>query len=150
VARQVSSSGLRIALVLGVIGLVLTAQFLQKHHAGTAAIAALAGSLVLAVVFGAARARTVRIWLQDGTAWSKGNWLTAVLWVVALAAHLGYDALLDSHKDTNGLGNATIVLYLAITLAVQRAIVQQRARRLDPRAGAAPFLGPGPADGTGG
>lgn len=52
-------------------------------------------------------------------------------------------ALLDAHRGTAGLGNASIVLYLAITLAVQRAIVSQRARRLD-AGGAAPFFGTGP------
>jgi len=52
----------------------------------------IAGSLVLAAAFGALRAATVRIWIADGQAWSRGNWLTALLWVAAVAAHLGYDA----------------------------------------------------------
>jgi hypothetical protein len=48
----------------------------------------IAGSLVLAAAFGALRAATVRIWIADGQAWSRGNWLTAVLWVAAAAAAL--------------------------------------------------------------
>ena len=152
VPRPIRSSSTRIVLILGVIGIVETVQFLQQHHqSGSAAAvtaAALLGSLVLAVAFGFARAKTVHVWLKDGVPWSRGNWLTAGLWVVALAAHLGYDALLDQHKSTNGLGTATIVLYLAVTFAVQRVIVQQRARRLAP-GGAAPFFGPGPANETG-
>jgi hypothetical protein len=114
----------RIVLVLGVIGLVETTQFLQQHHGGTATVATLAGSLVLAAAFGAARARTVR---------------------VLAAGRLG---VLDTHKGTTGLGNATIVLYLAISLAVQRVIVLQRTRRLDP-GGGRPFFGPGSLGGTG-
>lgn len=129
VARPVGQNQ-RILLVLLLIGAVETAQYLGKVHAGSAAIVALLGSLVLAAVFGAARAVTVRIWLQDGRAWSKGNLVTALLWIAALAAHLGYDYLVGQHKDIGGLGNATIVLYLAVSLAVQRVIVGVRAQRL--------------------
>jgi hypothetical protein len=149
-SRPVSASAMRISLVLGAIGLVETVQFLQKHHAGTVEIAALAGSLVLAVLFGVLRARTVRVWLKDGTAWTQGNLLTAALWVVALGAHLGYDALLDTHKSTNGLGNATILLYLAVTLLVQRYLVSQRAARLTPGSGSTPSFGAGTFGSAGG
>jgi glutathione S-transferase len=84
---------------------------------------ALVGSLVLAASFGAARAATVKIWIQDGQAWAKGNLLTAALWIAALAAHLGYDYLIGQHM---GLGDATVVLYLAISLAVQWVITGAR------------------------
>ena len=150
VARRVSASSLRLTLILGVIGIVEAANFLSKHHGGGLTIAALGGSLVLAVVFGALRAATVRVWIKDGVAWTQGNWITALLWVAAVAAHLGYDALLDHHKGTSGLGSATIVLYLAISLAVQRGLVLVRARRLDPSAAGAPFFGAGPFGGGSG
>jgi hypothetical protein len=130
-ARPVQSNQ-RFVLILVIIGLIETAQYLQKLHAGSAAIVALIGSLVLAALFGAMRAATVRIWLQDGQIWAKGNLLTAALWIAALAAHLGYDYLIGQHKDIGGLGDATLVLYLAISLAVQRVIVSARAQRLNP------------------
>lgn len=149
VARRVSASSLRLTLILGVIGVVEAVDYLSKHHGGTLTIAALAGSLVLAVVFGLLRAATVRVWIKDGAAWTQGNWLTALLWVVAVAAHLGYDALFDHHKATSGVGSATIVLYLAISLAVQRGLVLLRARRLDPAAAGTPFFG-GPGSSGGG
>ena len=110
---------------------------MQKLHAGSAAVIALAGSLILAAVFAAGRAATVRIWMQDGQAWVQGNLLTAALWVVALGAHLGYDYLIGQHKDIGNLGGATVVLYLAVSLAMQRVIVTGRAQRLDPAALAA-------------
>lgn len=151
--RPVRASSARLMAVLGVIGIYEAIQFFQQHHTGasTTVIAALAGSLGLAVVFGVIRAATVRVWLENGQAWMRGNVLTAILWVIALAAHLGYDYLLDSHKGTSGLGNATIVLYLAITLGVQRMIVAQRARKLTGGGPAAPFFsaGPGPVSGSG-
>jgi len=131
VARPVRANQ-RLVLILVVIGLIEAAESLQKLHAGTAAIVALAGSLVLAAVFGAARAATVHLWMQDGQAWVKGNVLTAVLWVVALGAHLGYDYLIGQHKDIGNLGDATVLLYLAVSLAIQRFIVSLRAERLDP------------------
>jgi hypothetical protein len=140
-ARRVSASSLRLMLILGVIGIIQAVQFLSKHHGGALTIAALAGSLVLAAVFGLLRAATVKVWIKDGAAWTQGNWLTALLWVIAVAAHLGYDALFDHHKSTSGVGSATIVLYLAISLAVQRGLVLLRARRLDPSAVGTPFFG---------
>jgi hypothetical protein len=131
-ARPVNASALRIFVILAVVGVLQAAQFLGKNHAGVLTYGLVAGSLVLAAVFGALRAATVRIWVADGQAWSRGNWLTAVLWVAAVAAHLGYDALAATGPGNRGLGSATVVLYLAISLGCQRVIVQQRARRLQP------------------
>ena len=54
-AQPVRQVNQRLFLVLGVIGVIETYQYLGKHHAGTEAIAALAGSLVLAAVFGVIR-----------------------------------------------------------------------------------------------
>jgi hypothetical protein len=149
VARRVSASSLRLTLILGVIGIIQAVDYLSKHHGGALTVAALAGSLVLAVVFGLLRAATVRVWIKDGAAWTQGNWLTALLWVLAVGAHLGYDALFDHHKGTSGVGTATIVLYLAISLAVQRGLVLLRARRLDPSSVGSPFFGAGPSGGPG-
>jgi hypothetical protein len=131
-ARPVSASGLRIIAILGAVGLLETAQFLQKNHGGTVTHAAIGGSRVLAAIFGVLRATTVRLWLQDGQPWSKGNWLTASLWIAALAANLGYDGLVaHGHGDSN-VGTATVLLYLAVSLAIQRVIVHQRAHRMQP------------------
>ncbi len=136
--RPVSQGRQRAGLIIGVIGVIETVNYLGKVHAGSVVVAALAGSLVLAAVFGAVRAATVRIWMQDGRPWSQGNWLTAVLWVVALAVHLGYDALLGNSRGLSGLGSATILLYLAVSLLVQYVVVSYRAQRLGAQSGAAP------------
>jgi hypothetical protein len=130
-ARPINAGGLRLAAILAVIGVVETVEYLQKYHGGSATYAALGGSLVLAAVFGVLRAVTVRLWTQDGQVWSKGNWLTAALWIVALAAHLGYDALVaHGHGSSGNVGTATVVLYLAVSLGVQRLIAQLRASRM--------------------
>lgn len=132
VARPVNSTGLRIAGILGILGLVEAVQFLRTNHSGAVTYAALGGSLVLAAAFGAVRASTVRIWIKDGAAWSQGNWLTAVLWIAALAAHLGYDYLVAPGHGGKSVGASTALLYVAVSLSIQRVIVQQRARRLEP------------------
>ena len=129
-ARQVNASALRLIAILAIIGVVQTYQFLNKNHAHPLTYAAIGGSLVLAAIFGALRASTVRVWLQDGQAWSQGNWLTAALWIASLAAHLGYDILVAHGPGARGLGTATIVLYLAVSLGFQRVLVLQRAHRL--------------------
>ncbi len=131
-ARPVSASALRIVVILAVIGLYEAVQYFHGRHAGTTVFVALGGSLVLAAVFAVARAMTVRLFTRDGQVWQQGGWLTAVLWVLALAAHLGYDALIGQHKDLAGLGTATALLYLAVSFGIQRVIVQQRAARLQP------------------
>jgi len=130
-ARPINAGGLRLAVILAVIGVVETAEYLQKYHGGPGTYAALGGSLVLAAVFGVLRAGTVKLWNQDGQVWSKGNWLTAVLWIIAIAAHLGYDELVArGHGNNGGVGTATVILYLAVSLGVQRLVAQLRASRM--------------------
>jgi hypothetical protein len=154
----------RLPIILAIIGAVELVQFLDKHH-GTRTVAALGGSLVLAAAFGAIRAATTKVWIEGGQAWRRGGWLTAVLWVVSLAAHLGYDYLLDGKGPQSGLGSASLLLYLAITLLIQGLILLARASRLPggaeaglglgsslgfgPGRGPRPGQGPGPGGGFG-
>jgi hypothetical protein len=137
-ARPVNASALRLIAILVVIGVIQTYQFLSKNHSHPLTYAAIGGSLVLAAVFGWLRASTIRIWLQDGQPWSKGDWLTAALWIASLVAHLGYDILVVHDRGVRGLGIATIVLYLAVSLGFQRVLVLQRAHRLQVAGPAAP------------
>jgi hypothetical protein len=123
----------RLPLILAVIGVVELARFLHGHpHDDGSIAAALAGSAVLATVMGVIRALTVRVWREGGQLLRKGTWLTAVLWVVAVAAHLGLDYLIAGQvSGTTGgnVGNATILLYLAVSFAAQQVVSLQRAQR---------------------
>lgn len=140
IARPINAGGMRLIVILAVIGVVETVDYLQRYHGGPGTYAALGGSLVLAAAFGMLRAGTVRLWSQDGQVWMKGNWLTAGLWIIAIAAHLGYDALVaHGHVTSGGVGAATVVLYLAVSLGVQRLVSQYRANRM----GLAPLGSPG-------
>ena len=120
----------RLPLILAVIGVIQLSQFLKTdHHTGTV-FAALAGSLVLAAITGAIRAMTVRVWIQAGQALRQGTWITAVLWVVSLGVHLGYDYLVDGKGPQSGLGTASLTLYFAVTYTIQRFILQAKAQRI--------------------
>jgi hypothetical protein len=119
----------RLPVILGVIGAVELVQYLDKHH-GSKTFLALGGSLVLAAVFGAARAATTHVWIEGGQAWRKGNWITLVLWVASLAVHLGYDYLVDGKGPQSGLGSASLLLYFGVTLLIQGLILAARASRL--------------------
>jgi hypothetical protein len=127
---QPLNANFRLPLILGVIGLIELVEYLGKHHPSAIAYGALAGSLVVAAVFGALRAATVHLWMQDGQPWRKGNWLTGILWVLSLAAHFGIDFLIDPHNPNGGLAGSAILIYLAVTYTVQRVIMQARAQRL--------------------
>ena len=109
--------------------------FLKGHTENdTKIIVAVIGSLVLAAVFGVLRALTVKVWRESGQPLMKGSWLTGVLWAIAVAAHLGYDYLVigsSAGRNSTALGNSTILLYLAVSLTVQRLILLNRAARMD-------------------
>jgi hypothetical protein len=146
-ARRVSSQSYRIVIIFAIIGVIEVVSYYKTNHPGAAGVAALAGSLVLAAVFGALRALTVKVWSQEGQAWSQGNWLTAVLWVIALGAHFGYDYLVSPGHGKTSIGTATAVLYLAVSFGIQRVIIAERARRIAPSDGSFSGGGIGPVGG---
>lgn len=122
----------RLSVILAVIGIVEFVNFLKGHpHDDGGIAAALVGSLVLAAVFGAVRALTVQVWREDGNLLRKGTWLTAVLWILSLAAHLGYDYLVAGRATGNSgnVGDATVLLYLVVTLTIQRFMLLNRVAR---------------------
>jgi hypothetical protein len=137
--RQLStrrlSENYRLSVILAVIGVVQFVDFLKGHPGNPSGITeAVIGSLVLAAVFGVARAITVRVWRQGGQLLRRGTWVTAGLWVVAVAAHYGYDDLVAGHitgKNGSNVGNATVLLYLVISLTVQQFVLLARVRRQD-------------------
>jgi hypothetical protein len=163
-ARQVTarplSGGYRLPAILAIIGLFefgayllgggqQLAQILKGQrsfptiHDGSTVIAALAGSLVIAALSAALRAPTFRLWWQDGRYWRKGTAVTLVLWIVSLAAHLVYDDLIAHSSALSGLGSATIPLYFAVSLGIQRMFLAARASRIPQRNGPAPLSRPG-------
>ena len=134
-ARETSS--IRLVLILGAAGIFEISKAVGHHHLTAAAVAWLAVSLMAGAVTGAIRAATVRVWrAQDGSAWRQGTLLTAALWLISLGAHLALDTVIDHASGIAALGTSSLLLYLAVTLGIQRAIVRRRAAPLAPAAGA--------------
>jgi hypothetical protein len=119
-----------ILLALFVIGIGQVGFFLHQHSVGTTAIAMMVVSLVVAAASGAARAYTIRLWREGGVLYRQGNLLTVLLWIVGVAVHFGGDALLDHGGADAGLASTSILLYLAVSLGVQRVVVNTRAKAL--------------------
>lgn len=127
------TSAARLILILGAIGVVDTVQAVKGHTLGASTVALLLVGVLVGAGFGALRAMTVKVWrASDGVAWRQGTLVTGVLWIVSLAVHFGVDALVDHTTTITGLGTATILIYLAVTLGVQREIVRARAAGLRP------------------
>jgi hypothetical protein len=117
---------------LAALGVFETSSFAHHHHVRPDAWAIWAGSLVLAVAFGAARGAQVHVWRNDGVLTRQGNAITVVLWIVGLGVHLGADKLIGATDSTaNGLGYASLLLYFGIALAAQRFVTLRRAEHLE-------------------
>jgi hypothetical protein len=114
-----------VLLILLVLGVLQLSTYFKTASSTVPVIGLLVGSLVLAAGFGVVRGYTVRLWRQDGQLFRQGTWLTIVLWLAGIGVHIGFDALVDS--SAKGLGTASILLYLAVSLGTQRLVVQSRA-----------------------
>jgi hypothetical protein len=133
VARQMRArpvregSATRISVILGVIGLVELSDATKGHSVGTAPVAWIVASLIVGGALGAARAFSAKTWrLPDGSAMSQGTAVTALLWLVSLAAHLAMEVGIDHSTKIAGLGASSLLLYLAVTLGVQREVLRRR------------------------
>ncbi len=123
---------MRLLVILGVIGLYEVAQFADRHTVSSAAWALVGASLVGSLLLGVLRGRTVRVWRDaNGALLQQGTAVTLVLWAVSIAVHLGADLVLHTLGSAAvGLGSASLVLYLAVTLGVQRVVVVHRGTEL--------------------
>lgn len=115
-------------LVLVVAGVAEIVSYSHEHPLHPVGYALLAVSIVVAGIFGAIRASTVRLWVAHGRLMRQGTYVTCVLWLVAIAIHIAGDYAIASH-DADRLGGVSLLLYLGATLAVQRACLNERARR---------------------
>jgi hypothetical protein len=118
-------------LVLVVAGVAEIAAYGKGHPLHPTGYGLLAASIVIAGLFGAWRASTVRIWVADGRLLRQGTYFTCALWLVAIAIHFGGDYAIAPH-DADRLGGVSLLLYLGVALGVQRACLNERASRRRP------------------
>lgn len=124
--RQVRplQSRLLFPLVLGVIGLVGLLSDTKTHPLSSVQVVVLVAlMLVDAIGLGAVRAFTVRLWRDGDRLLRQGSWLTVGLWLVGVAVHEG--TLAVAHIDSSSL-----LLYMGLTLGVQRIVLEGRGRRV--------------------
>lgn len=115
--------------LLMIIGIASIVEAVQKHQVKITLMQAMIfsiGSLLSAVVFGLLRAYTYRIWVNDQhLVVRKGNVYTLVFWVVGIGTHLLVDLVWKGSA-------VTLLLYLGVTLFVQRGALWLRARHQYP------------------
>lgn len=129
---------LRLPVVLAVVGLVELASYTGNRHVPAAAVGVLALSFVAgAVVLGAVRALTVRLWRVEGLVLRQGTWWTILLWLVSIALHYGAQSWIGALGGPGGIVSASLLLWLGVTYGVQAAVVHRRAEGLLALAGGA-------------
>lgn len=121
--------GYTASLIMVAVGVIEVVRYGHDHPLGATGIVLLATSIVVAAAFGAIRATTVRLWFEDGRLLRQGTAITAALWLIAIAIHIGGDQVIAPH-DAERIGAVSLLLYLGVSLAVQRAALGERARRL--------------------
>ncbi|WP_040509847.1 hypothetical protein [Gordonia soli] len=132
--RPVSRSTVTVPVVLGAVGIYQTVDYLQNHHHTVGDIVAVLVGFVVAAAIAVPRAHQVKIYRDAaGVVVSRGGPATIALWVVAIVAHaaisLGVPMAFGEPmaRGLSGLDGASILVYLAITIGVQGAIISARA-----------------------
>ncbi|NMO89387.1 hypothetical protein [Actinomycetospora sp. TBRC 11914] len=129
--RQFSPRRLRVAAVLGVVGVVEVVSTAGAHPVSVTGWALLVVGLLIGAALGLVRAATVRLWVRDGAVWTQGHALTAALWIVGIAAHLGLDLLARAVAPSADAVNASsVLLFIAVSLGVQGLMTLRRAQSL--------------------
>ncbi|WP_164509462.1 hypothetical protein [Companilactobacillus jidongensis] len=84
-------------------------------------------SVISAAIFAALRAWSYKFWLDDdGLVMREGNWLTIVWWIIGIGMHVAVDQMWNK-------SSVTLLLYLGITLLIQRGLVWYRASSKYPK-----------------
>jgi hypothetical protein len=112
-----------VLIVLGLGGLIGATHGQPMTSREIGILAALLGGD--AVVLGALRARTVRLWREGGVIFRQGTWFTVALWLAGVGIH-------EAVVAAAHLSPASLDLYIGLTLAAQRLVLDARARRLGP------------------
>ncbi|MDT0454830.1 hypothetical protein RM550_03615 [Streptomyces sp. DSM 41527] len=115
--------------VLGALGIAFGVVSVVKQHPLTGLpVVLLLVSLVVAAGFGAARARTVRVWRGPrGEVLRKGTAATSGLWLTSAGVHFGLGLWIDHTAGAGVLGAVSLYAYLAIGLGTQNLLVRGRA-----------------------
>jgi hypothetical protein len=129
--RQFTARRLRVAGILGVIGLVEVASTAGAHPVSVVGWTLLVTGLVIGAALGLLRAATVNLWVRDGAVYTQGHAMTAALWIVGIAIHIGLDLLAQAiAPSADAVDASSVLLFIAVSLGVQGLVTMQRARAL--------------------
>lgn len=125
--------GVKLPIILGAIGLFEIVQTIQNGHnsASITTIILLILGLASGTFFGYLRGTKIHIWYDKEQLMRKGNIVTVALWILGVSIHLTFEFIsgrIDS--SSAGLVSSSILLYVAITLGVQRYVTLERAKIL--------------------
>jgi len=129
----------RLPVFLGVLGLFSMISYSGDHHVSAGAWGWVLGTLLVgALALGALRGLSMRVWAGNGWVLRQGTAATMALWLVSLLVHFAADAG-GGRVGAAGLEDASFLLWLGLTLAVQYYVVHRRAEplyaQLGPEAG---------------
>jgi hypothetical protein len=116
----------RLALILAVVGVVQTSEFIGEHSLDLSDVSWLALSLAIGVALAVVRSYTVKIWVADGVLLRRGTWVTALLWIVAVAQHLLIDQFVSP-----GFGDASLLVYFGLMIGAQHLVLMSRSRSVE-------------------
>jgi hypothetical protein len=129
--RQFTARRLRLARILGIAGLVEVVSTAGAQPVSVAGWTLLVLGLVIGAALGLLRAATVKLWVRDGAVYTQGHAMTAALWIVGIAVHVGLDLLARAIAPSADAVNASsVLLFVAVSLGVQGLMTMQRARAL--------------------
>ncbi len=118
------------------------------HRLGSpAAMGFFALGVAVAVGMGAARSATMRVWWTPAGVLSQGGGRTVLLWLVTIAFRVA--VLLIGAQFGVGEGSGEVMLFVAITIATQNALLFRRAGRLSQAPATAPEAPVAAADAAG-
>jgi 4-hydroxybenzoate polyprenyltransferase len=123
--------GFQLPILLCVFGLLEIATSFEAETKGLTflSVILLLVGLFSGAIFGWIRAKNTHLWYDKGQLMRQGNVITIVLWVVGIGLHLGLESFSGHINPASAsITNTSILLYLGISLAVQRYITLQRAR----------------------
>ena len=111
----------RLPVVLGVVGLFAMTSYTGDHHVTSADWGWVVGTLAGAVVLGALRGVSMRVWQANGWVVRQANLVTMALWLVTLVLQFVGDA-------AAAVVGASFLLFIGLTMAAQKYVEFRRAR----------------------
>jgi hypothetical protein len=113
------------------LGVLQASTFLSKHAVGTVLILLVTASVLIGLGLGALRGRLTHLWRSGGQLLRRGNRWTIAIWVVGLGIHLSIDLTSQQlGKSAEGFATSTLLVYIALSLGVQRLVLLQRAKSI--------------------